>query len=180
MAIDPEGDLDALVPSLRETSVMGIPRARASEGASNDAASIRRAPSRTISSIKEPSRVDPVDYREHRACLPDRRCNVGLLDDLQSITREGTPSRARSTSHEHCSPRRAAASVPEHRDGQTRDSSLSRPTAPAFVEPPDAPCADGGAVAQVLAGGRPGIGSSPSTYWARPKPNDQSSGSFSM
>ncbi|WP_207757685.1 DUF4158 domain-containing protein [Nonomuraea cypriaca] len=28
--------------------------------------------------------------------------------------------------------------------------------------------------------GRPGIGSSPSTYWARPKPNDQSSGSFSM
>ncbi|MFG2076243.1 FAD-dependent oxidoreductase [Nonomuraea maritima] len=34
--------------------------------------------------------------------------------------------------------------------------------------------------AQVPAGGRPGIARSPSTYWARPKPNDQSSGPFSV
>jgi hypothetical protein len=32
------------------------------------------------------------DFTSHRACLPDRRCNVGLLDDQKSITREGTPS----------------------------------------------------------------------------------------
>ena len=57
--------------------------------ASRAAASIRRAPSRTISSTR--SRSDGgvfVDYAEHGRARPDPRCNAGLLGDHQSITRE--------------------------------------------------------------------------------------------
>jgi hypothetical protein len=60
--------------------------------ASSAAAGIRRAPSRTISSIREPFEVAPsaLTTLSTEARFPTDVRSVGLLGDLQSITREGT------------------------------------------------------------------------------------------
>src|SRR3954465_11971370 len=73
----------------------------ASTSARRASASIRRAPSRTISSITDDAadRAAPEPSRSAESkttvstgsYLPDQRCRAGLAWNLQSVTREGTP-----------------------------------------------------------------------------------------
>src|SRR5258705_13670607 len=73
----------------------------ASTSARRASASIRRAPSRTISSITDDAadRAAPEPSRSAESettvsigsYLPDQRCRAGLAWNLSSVTREGTP-----------------------------------------------------------------------------------------
>src|SRR3954453_7613147 len=73
----------------------------ASTSARRASASIRRAPSRTISSITDDAadRAAPEPSRSAESettvsigsYLPDQRCRAGLAWNLHSVTREGTP-----------------------------------------------------------------------------------------
>src|SRR3954454_17326785 len=73
----------------------------ASTSARRASASIRRAPSRTISSITDDAadRTAPEPSRSAESettvrigsYLPDQRCRAGLAWNLSSVTREGTP-----------------------------------------------------------------------------------------
>src|ERR1700754_1102197 len=73
----------------------------ASTSARRASASIRRAPSRTSSSITDDAadRAAPEPSRSAESettvsigsYLPDQRCRAGLAWNLQSVTREGTP-----------------------------------------------------------------------------------------
>ena len=73
----------------------------ASTSARRASASIRRAPSRTISSITDdaPDRAAPEPSQSAESettvsigsYLPDQRCRAGLAWNLSSVTREGTP-----------------------------------------------------------------------------------------
>src|SRR6476620_5214844 len=73
----------------------------ASTSARRAPASIRRAPSRTISSITDDAAdraaPDPSRSAESETTvsigsyLPDQRCRAGLAWNLSSVTREGTP-----------------------------------------------------------------------------------------
>src|SRR6476469_5555677 len=73
----------------------------ASTSARRASASIRRAPSRTISSITDDA-ADRAAHEPSRSAeaettvsigsyLPDKRCRAGLACNLSSVTREGTP-----------------------------------------------------------------------------------------
>src|SRR4029077_7413738 len=73
----------------------------ASTSARRASASIRRAPSRTISSITNDAADRPAPEPSRSAesettvsigsYLPDQRCRAGLAWNLSSVTREGTP-----------------------------------------------------------------------------------------
>src|SRR3954454_14063904 len=73
----------------------------ASTSARRASANIRRAPSRTISSITDDAadRAAPEPSRSAESettvsigsYLPDQRCRAGLAWNLHSVTREGTP-----------------------------------------------------------------------------------------
>src|SRR5258706_11249017 len=86
----------------RRTTDVRLPRPRRQRllhhrdvtAASSAAASIRLAHSRTISSSREPSRVEPsaLTTVSTGVPFPTDAANVGLLDDHDGIIREGTPS----------------------------------------------------------------------------------------